>query len=38
MVTLALQTNHTRLQQRLSDLATIGQLSCGGVSLMKKVR
>ena len=31
MVTVALQTNHTRLQQRLSDLATIGQLSCGGV-------
>ena len=31
MVTVALQTNHIRLQQRLSDLATIGQLSCGGV-------
>ncbi|MEM9807990.1 MAG: Zn-dependent hydrolase [Cyanobacteria bacterium P01_D01_bin.56] len=31
MVTVALQTNHTRLQKRLSDLATIGQLSCGGV-------
>ncbi len=31
MVTVALQTNHNRLQKRLSDLATIGQLSCGGV-------
>ena len=31
MVTVALQTNHLRLQQRLSDLATIGQLPCGGV-------
>ncbi|MEA5462514.1 Zn-dependent hydrolase [Leptothoe sp. PORK10 BA2] len=31
MVTVALQTNYTRLQKRLSDLATIGQLSCGGV-------
>ena len=26
-----LRTNYARLQQRLSDLATIGQLSCGGV-------
>ncbi len=31
MVTAVLQTNYARLQQRLSDLATIGQLSCGGV-------
>ena len=31
MVTVAIQTNYNRLQQRLSDLATIGQLSCGGV-------
>lgn len=31
MVTVTLQTNHNRFQQRLSDLATIGQLSCGGV-------
>ena len=31
MVTVALQTNHNRLQQRLSALATVGQLSCGGV-------
>ncbi|MFG6096076.1 Zn-dependent hydrolase [Leptolyngbyaceae cyanobacterium CCMR0082] len=31
MVTVALQTNHARLQKRLSDLATIGQLSSGGV-------
>ena len=31
MATVALQTNHARLQQRLTDLAAIGQLSCGGV-------
>ncbi|MEM9266684.1 MAG: Zn-dependent hydrolase [Cyanobacteria bacterium P01_F01_bin.13] len=31
MVTVTLQTNHNRLQQRLNDLASIGQLSCGGV-------
>lgn len=31
MVTVVLQINHARLQKRLSDLATIGQLSSGGV-------
>lgn len=31
MVTVVSQTNHARLQQRLSDLAAIGQLSGGGV-------
>ncbi|MBT9316865.1 Zn-dependent hydrolase [Leptothoe spongobia] len=34
MVTVTLQTNHARLQQRLNDLSTIGVLPYGGVRRM----